>query len=95
MKKYGHLLYGGGENIFNGTKHPIEAVLSQIIDDGVPSRGHRKNILAPSHRTIGVGSEPHPVLGEIVVCKYAFHYCSNKMGEPMRLIINDWVEDDK
>lgn len=94
MKKYGFLLYGGGENIFNGSKNPIEVVVNQIIDDGVSSRGHRKNILAPAHRTIGVASESHPNLGKIIVCKYAFHYSSLKLPEPLRTVISDWVEDD-
>jgi uncharacterized protein YkwD len=62
----------------NGSKNPIESVLTLIIDDGVSSRGHRKNILTAAHRSIGVASEVHPSLGIIVVCGYAFHYCSNK-----------------
>lgn len=35
MKKYGHLFYGGAQNIMNGSKNIIESVLSLIIDDGV------------------------------------------------------------
>lgn len=46
MKKYGHVFFGGAENIMNGTKSAMESVLNLIIDDGVNNRGHRKNILA-------------------------------------------------
>lgn len=91
MKKYGHVFFGGAENILSGSKNAIESVLNLIIDDGVSNRGHRKNMLAEAHRTIGVASEPHPSLGIIVVCNYAFHYCSNKQVEPLKKIIQEWV----
>jgi uncharacterized protein YkwD len=94
MKKYGHVFYGGAQNIMNGSKNIMESVLSLIIDDGVQGRGHRKNILNPSHRTIGIASEDHPSMGVIVVCNYAFHYCKNKYIEPLRQIITDWVAED-
>jgi len=35
MKKYGHVFFGGAENIMNGIKNAIESVLNLIIDDGV------------------------------------------------------------
>lgn len=46
MKRYGHVFYGGGENIINGEKNALESIITLIIDDGIPSRGHRKTILA-------------------------------------------------
>lgn len=94
MKKYGHVFFGGAENIINGSNNPIESVLNLIIDDGVSDRGHRKNILAEAHRTIGVASEPHPSLGVVVVCNYAFHYCSTKLAEPLTKIIQEWTQED-
>ena len=71
----------------NGSKSAMESVLSLIIDDGVKGRGHRKNILNPSHRTIGIASEVHPSMEVIIVCNYAFHYCKNKQIEPLRQIV--------
>ncbi len=53
-------------------------MLSLIIDDGVNNRGHRKNVLNPAHRTIGIACTDHPSHGTIVTINYAFHYCSNK-----------------
>lgn len=87
MKKYGHVFFGGAENILNGSKNTLESVINLIIDDGIPNRGHRKNILAQAHRTIGVASEEHPSMGNIVVCNYAFHYSSNKYPEPLKTIV--------
>lgn len=84
MRKYGYQIFGGAQNIMNGSKSAIESVLNHIIDDGVPSRGHRKNILNPAHRTIGIASEVHPSMGVIIVCNYAFHYSTNKQPEPLK-----------
>ena len=94
MRKYGHVFFGGAEVIFNGSKPAFETVLNYIIDDSVPGRGHRKNILAPAHRTVGVASEPHPSLGTIIICDYAFHYCTNKLEEPLKSLILEWVDED-
>lgn len=36
-----------------------EAVLQLLIDDGIATRGHRKNIFNPDYAYIGVGVAPH------------------------------------
>eukprot|EP00347_Sterkiella_histriomuscorum_P008818 403343629 len=105
MKRYGHVFFGGAQSIFTGINNQIdqsnncpgvmEQVLSQIIDDGTPSRWHRKNILNQAHRTVGIALENHPSQQTVVVCKYAFHYCSNKQEEPLKQIINQWVQEEQ
>jgi uncharacterized protein YkwD len=37
----------------------MEIVLQLLIDHGVPSRGHRKNILNGSSNYVGVSIQPH------------------------------------
>lgn len=44
-----------GENIFDGENNPLVALILLLIDEGVPSMGHRKALLEPSFRTMGVG----------------------------------------
>lgn len=47
------------ENIYQGKNDPLLAVLLLLIDSGVPDLGHRKNILDPSHVSIGVSFIPN------------------------------------
>ena len=44
MQRYGHLMAPAGENLAWGSFDAKDAIIQLIIDDGVPSRGHRLNI---------------------------------------------------
>lgn len=59
MARYGRWLERAGENIAYGYGDARETVMQLIIDDGYPSRGHRKNFFTPEFRRIGVGCAPH------------------------------------
>lgn len=48
-----------GENCSGGKNNPEDIVRQLIIDDQVPSRGHRKNIMNTEFRFIGVGYGEH------------------------------------
>ena len=57
--KYGSHLNYDGENIQYGVEDPTEIVLDLLIDEGVRSLGHRKNILSSDFSVIGIGFAPH------------------------------------
>ncbi|MCE3225935.1 MAG: secretion protein [Bacteroidetes bacterium] len=48
-----------GENISYGRNTARDIVIAQLIDDGRPKRGHRKNILRANYTHIGVASGEH------------------------------------
>ena len=59
------------EDISYGYASPREVVLQLIVDSGVPSRGHRKNIFNPAFREAGVACGPHRVYGAMCVVDFA------------------------
>lgn len=52
----------------NGRNHALQTIMGLIIDDGVPSRGHRKSILSDKYKYCGIYS--------VLVGKY-FYTCMN------------------
>ncbi len=47
------------ENCDYGNSNPLDIVMSLLIDDGITSLGHRKNILFPKLNYVGIAIEPH------------------------------------
>jgi uncharacterized protein YkwD len=47
------------ENCDYGNKKAFDIVMSLLIDEDIPSLGHRKNILNPKYRFVGVSIKPH------------------------------------
>jgi uncharacterized protein YkwD len=50
-----------------GSETAEDIVNSWIIDDGTKSRGHRKNLFAPTAKLGGVGCAPHPKMRLVAV----------------------------
>lgn len=69
-----------GENITYGSFSPHDALMYMLINDKVADRTHRKNILNPGFRFIGVAMDYHPLFpdGEIYVINYAFYFRENQ-----------------
>lgn len=74
LKDYG--IWNGrmGENISFGSDTARDFVLELIIDDGVPSRGHRETLFQPDYAWTGVGCDQHAVYRTVCVMTYAVSY---------------------
>ena len=59
MERYGNWKSTAGENISYGNDEARAVVMQLIIDDGVSSRGHRKNIYNEKFNTIGIACGQH------------------------------------
>ena len=54
-----------------GSDDPTDIVSQLLIDDGVPSRGHRKNILNKDFKIVGVAFGPHTKFKNMTVQNFA------------------------
>ncbi len=74
VKRYGEWNICLAENIAYGSFDPRQIVISLLIDDGVPDRGHRKNILDPCFQFVGVSFGNHPTYQSMCVMDFAGDY---------------------
>ena len=63
--------YSWGECVNYGDFNSREHVIQLLIDNGVASLGHRRNILDKDFTLIGVGCGPHPEYDEVCVIDFA------------------------
>jgi len=69
--RYGSWKSTIAENIGYGEKKARELVMRLIIDDGVPDRGHRKNIFNEEFKVVGIAAGKHSVYGSMCVMVFA------------------------
>ena len=78
VERYGTWDIRIAENIAYGGKSARQVVIYLLIDDGVNDRGHRKNLLQPDFRMIGVSAGTHPVYNEMFVMDFAGSFIDKK-----------------
>lgn len=76
IERYGKWDICASEDITYGSLEARQIVISLLIDDGVPNRGHRENILNPCTRFAGAATGSHPSYRAMCVIDYAGRYSS-------------------
>ena len=71
VKPYGTWQGGIGENITYGNDSARERILTWLIDDGFPSRGHRRRLLSGDYNVAGVSCGVHPEFSAMCVLTLA------------------------
>ena len=71
IARYGQYMGGAAENIDYGRHGAREIVIRMVMDDGVKSRGHRKNIFNRDYRVAGAAAGFHGVYGAMCVVDFA------------------------
>lgn len=71
VQRHGDWGHAVGEVIAYGPVSGSEIVSGLLIDDGIPSRGHRRTILNPRFRFVGVSIQTHPRFGHVAVVDFA------------------------
>jgi len=84
MDRYGRRSGTGAENICYGTRSARAIVITQLVDAGVRSRGHRKNLLNPALAVAGVAVGPHAGYGTMCVIDFAAFFVEHPpRGRPL------------
>ncbi|MBM4309131.1 MAG: CAP domain-containing protein, partial [Deltaproteobacteria bacterium] len=71
MNRYGKWEKMAGENISYGHDLAKEIVFQMLVDDGVSSRGHRRSLMHPAFKFIGLATGSHPKYDYLCVINFA------------------------
>ena len=71
LERYGRWSGGNAENVSYGKDYGINVVMQLLVDDGVPSRGHRRNLFDPDFTKTGSFSGPHTTQRKMTCIVYA------------------------
>jgi uncharacterized protein YkwD len=77
IERYGNWEICTSENISYGCPDAAQIVMALLIDDDVPDRGHRRNMLDPCIRLAGVSFGTHPEYETMCVMDFAGGFREN------------------
>lgn len=76
VERYGTWNITIGENISYGATTARRIMIQLLVDDGVSDRGHRKNMVNPVYRFVGMSVGPHKEYSVMCVQDFAAEYVS-------------------
>lgn len=79
LDRYGTWSGEIGEAIGYGPNNARDMITDLLIDDGVPDRGHRKNLLDPTWHYVGIACGPHARYGTMCVIDFAVNYRDRRL----------------
>lgn len=83
VSRYGNWLNAVGENIvYQAAVTAREAVMGLIVDDGIPGRGHRKNIFDSTYKATGISLGERSNFGTLCVITFAGGFTDQSPGAP-------------
>jgi uncharacterized protein YkwD len=71
IERYGEWHVRIAENISYGELTPRQVVIYLLIDDGIPSRGHRQTFLQKDLLLVGISEGNHPYYKKMCVMDFA------------------------
>ncbi len=74
MNRYGTWKEYMGENILYGYNRPWHVVAGFLVDDGMPRREQRNNLLDDRYRVAGVACSAHYRFGTVCVVNFSWNY---------------------
>lgn len=83
LNRYGSWSVSVGEDIVYRSRKAREDVIALIIDDGVKSRGHRKNIFKSDFHVIGLALSPTSKTSPICVITFAGGFADKGNNNPL------------
>jgi len=88
MNRHGTWSARWAENISYGKGTPRDVVIALIIDDGLRSRKHRRNIFNPAFNYSGAAFGPHARYGTVCSIDFAGGYVEKVTNSPSLLARN-------
>jgi uncharacterized protein YkwD len=74
IERYGRWSGHVGENIVYGPSGARDAIFEQLLDFGILDRGHRRTLLNPVWRYVGIACGPHTLYRTMCVLDFASDY---------------------